>query len=115
MSFYDDMKTVATNLLTEFGQLHTFTSYAQGAYDPGTGTNTVTTSTYSKNAVKYPYNTVEKNNTAIEVGDIRLIAEFGDYSVGDTVTIDSVDWRIMDVEPITPGATNVANMIQLRR
>jgi len=115
VSFYTNLQTTATRLLTKYGQSYTFTTYTQGAYDPGTGTNSVTTSTYSKKGVKTNFSKFERTNTAIQKGDMRFIVETGTYAVGDTVSINSEEWRIMDAEPIEPGATNVIYILQLRK
>lgn len=115
MSFYTSIRNTATTLLTKYGQAYTFTTYAQGAYDPTTGTNSVTSSTYSKIGVKSSYNTFERNNTAIQAGDIRFVAEDGDYEIGDTVVINSEDWRVMDVRPVEPADAGVIYILQLRK
>ena len=115
MSLYTRLEATALSLLTRYGVQYTFTNYVQGVYDPTTGTNSVTTSTYDKYLVKDVYSLFEQNNTSVEQGDIRAIVESGTYTVGDTVVIDSVTWRIMDVAPIQPGSTNVANTLQLRK
>lgn len=115
MSFYVGLAATALRLLTKYGAQYTFTTYTQGAYNVGTGTNSVTTSTYTKYAVKDTYSLFEQNNTAVQKGDLRLIAENGDYTVGDTVVIDSETWRIMSADPIKPAATGVAYVLQVRK
>lgn len=115
MSFYTNMAATALRLLTKYGEELTFTTYSVGAYDPNTGTRTETPSNYTAKAVKETYGILEKANSAIKEGDIRLIAEASTYAVGDTVTVDSQVWRIMAVDPISPGDTDVAFFLQIRR
>ncbi|MFW0776299.1 MAG: hypothetical protein ACN2B6_01085 [Rickettsiales bacterium] len=115
MSFYTRMEATALSLLTRRGVQYTFTHKAQGAYDPATGANAVTISTYDKYVVRDTFGLFEQNNTSVEQGDIRAIAESGSYTVGDTLEMNSETWRIINVDPITPGATNVANILQLRK
>lgn len=115
MSFYPNLQATAVRLLTKYGQAYTFTAYAQGAYNPATGTNSITTSTYSKLGVKDSYSTFEKSNASIQAGDIRMIVEDGPYTIGDTVSIAGVDWRIMAADPVEPASTAVIYTLQLRR
>lgn len=115
MSFYSNMATTALRLLTKYGVQHTFTTYSVGAFDPNTGTRTETPSNYTAYAVKDVYTTLEKGSSAIKEGDIRLIAEAANYSIGDTLSLDSTTWRIMGVDPIKPGDTVVAYFLQIRK
>lgn len=115
MSFYSNLAATAVRLLTKYGQSLTFTRYTKGSFDAGTGSRTETTSTFTAKSVKYPYTTLEKANSAIQEGDIRLISEVATFRIGDTVAIDSLNWRVMSVEPIDPGGTPVAYLLQVRR
>lgn len=115
MSFYTRLEATATRLLTTYGVQYTFTNNIQGSYDPATGQNSITTTTYNKYVVRDTFNLFEQNNTAVEQGDIRALAESGTYTVDDTVVMDGETWRVMDASPITPGATNVAVELRLRK
>jgi hypothetical protein len=110
---YASLKTgTVRSLLTKFGYAVTLTRKAVGAYTPGTGPTT-TTSTYTGVGVLDGYNKREIDGTTIQAGDVRLYFE-GDTApvIGDTTTLESAVWRVEDVTPISPG--NVAVMWELR-
>lgn len=115
MSFYTRLATTAVRLLTKYGVERTFTHTEPGTYDPDTNATGDTSSTYDAKVVKWDYSTFEKQSDAIQQGDIRLIGESASYYVDDTVTIDSIVYRIDSVEPIKPADTEVAVIIQLKR
>lgn len=101
-------------LIKELGVKYTFTHTTQGAYDPATGTTTDTISTYTAYAVRDEFSAYERNDSSIAVGDIKMIGESANYAVDDTVTIDSIVYKIMRAAPVKPGATTMVYNLQLR-
>ena len=116
MSVYSRLLSTADRLIAKYGVQYTFTTTVQGAYDPATGSPGSTTSTtYTADCVRDEYSTFEKNNASVEVNDIKMIGEVAPYILDDTVTIDSDVYRIVSIDPIKPGPTVLAYMLQLRK
>ena len=111
---YSALATTAQTLLQEYGRELTFTRPAAGAYNPVTNTTSGSSSNYAKYGAVFDYRAFEVTG-AVEVGDKRLICEAYEYEIGDTVSIDSVDYRVMDVMRKAPSATAVYYELRLRR
>ena len=116
MSFnYTPLQNSATALLTKFGRQLTFTRTTDAAFDPNTGTKTQTTETFTKYACVFDYSAEETALDNIEVGDRRLLAEGHSFEVGDTVSLDSQDYRVVAVSKIQPAGTALACNLQVRK
>ena len=116
MSFYSDLAAVATRLLTDKGQQVTFSRETSTGFNPTTGINTTTTSTITGYGAAFDYNSSEIDGTIIVKGDIRFLFEAGSApQQDDTVTIDSIGYRVMDVKKTAPGGTDVLYEVQLRK
>lgn len=117
MTFYSDMAVTASNLIADKGQTVTF-SYTSGAtFDPVLGQDSGGTPTsFTANAVALNYSKMEIDGTVIQRGDVKLIVEqtSTDIAVDMKCTVDSVDYRVMNVEPIDPAGTLVISKVQLR-
>ena len=116
MSFYTNMQATASRLLTKFGQDVTITYAALETYTVATQTNAKTTSTFTGKGVLVDYNTSEIDDETVLAKDRRLILESTSRApmVDDTVTVNSTVYRVMAVEEVTPAATNVIYICQLR-
>jgi len=112
---YLNIRSTATSLLTKFGRQLTFTRSTDGAYDPDTGSTSPTTATYQKYGAVFDYSDEELAAGTIESGDRRILAEGHEYQVGDTVLLDSANYRIISVSNIQPGPTIVACNLQVRK
>jgi hypothetical protein len=117
MSFYSGLAAVATRLLTDKGQLLTFTRETSTAFDHTVGENTVTTSTFTGYGAAFDYNRNEIDGVIIAKGDIRLILNATDTapSVSDTTVIDGDTYRVMSIKKTAPAGTVVAYELQLRK
>ena len=119
MSFdYSGLRdNTATRLITRFGREHTFTRVTYGAYDPVSGTSPETSATFTANAVKEEFSAFERNDSSIQVDDIKLIAEAvsDGFEVDDSITIESEEYKLIRVDPIKPGPTVVAWTLQARK
>ena len=117
MAFYGGLANVASNLLKSKGQNLTFTRKTISAHDPKAGVVQSNPSTYTGYGAAFDYNRKEIDGTLVKRGDIRLILEATTTAPdnGDTVTIDSVIYRIMSVKPTSPAGTVVIYEVQLRR
>lgn len=117
MPFYDDMQAVATSLLTDKGQSLTFGRETSSGFNVPLGVNTTSSSTYTGYGVSTQYKRPEIDGTNIQIGDIKLILQKTTTVpiLGDTVTIDSLIYRVMNVESVSPAGTVVIYKIQLRK
>lgn len=96
MSFADNMARV----LEQLGEVVTITRVVEGSFDPTTGTSTPsTTTTASAYAVAEPYNSSEVDGTNVLRTDAKItLSKISTRpEVGDTVTMDGVTYRVMDV------------------
>lgn len=117
MSFYNNLKTTASTLLKDKGQLVVFSREVQSAFNPTTGVITSSTTTFSGYGAAFNYSRNEINNTIIENGDIKLTVEAMSTApiIGDSVTIDAIAYRVMNVQPLSPSGIVVKYDLQLRR
>jgi len=115
VSFYSGIRDTASELIAQFGVARIFTNNQQGAYNPDTGVHANTASTYTKKCVQGDFTAQDRADGTIESGDIKVIAEAFSYEKGDTVSIDSLDYRIVNIRPIKPADTLLASILQVRR
>lgn len=118
MSFYSNLAATASRLLASKGQSVTFSREVSGTLDPVTGIiSGATTTTFSGNGAAFDYNNSEIDGTVIKSGDIRLLVEAlsTEPEQGDKCTVNSIDYRVMDVSPTNPAGTVVMYEVQLRK
>lgn len=111
---YSRLASTAVRLLQEYGRELVFTRDVEGSYNPATGAHATTSTEYTKYAAAFDYRAFEVTG-AVEVGDKRLICEEHAYEIGDTVSIDSVSYRVMDVMKKSPADTAVYYELRVRR
>lgn len=116
MSFYSNMQSVATNLLTKYGQIVTLTRETVTDYDPVLGAETKTTTTFTCYGAIFNYEQSEIDGAAIQRGDSRLILQSlsAAPAADDFVTVDGRVYRVMNVTITAPGGTVVIYELQLR-
>jgi len=113
MAMSDNMR----NVIQKLGEPCTVTSTTEGTFDPATGTvGAGTTTVQSGFAAPDTYNSYEINGTTVLQGDVKLVLSKLDTrpSVGDTVQLDSVTYRIMDVYPVRMSGADVVYVVQGR-
>jgi len=113
MAMSDNMRKVIARL----GEPCTVTSVTEGAFDPATGTvGAGTTTTQTGYAAPDQYNSFEIDGTVVQRGDVKLVLSklATRPAVGDTVTMDSVTYRIMDVYPVRMSGADVVYVVQGR-
>jgi hypothetical protein len=117
MSFdYAAIKTTASEIIAEFGQVAYVRSRATTSTDPAAGTVTQAAPVDTAvNCVKTRFN---KRNTPpdalIEQGDWLAILD-GDIGIENQLLIGSEVWEVIDVFPVEPGATGIIWKAQIRR
>jgi hypothetical protein len=113
MAMSDNMRKVIQKL----GEPCTVTSTTQGVFDPATGTvGAGTTTVQTGYAAPEQYNSFEIDGTVIQRGDVKLVLSklTTRPAVGDTVTMDSIVYRIMDVYPVRMSGADVVYIVQGR-
>jgi hypothetical protein len=117
MAFYANLAATALRLLTKYGQTVVCTRTDGATYVPATQSYTggSTTTITGKGAV-FPFNKSEINGELIQTGDLIVFFEASSTApaVDDKCTVDSVDYRVMSVEPLNPGGTVVMYTLHLR-
>lgn len=116
-SFYQNLQATASRLLQSKGQNLTFSREVETGFNPGTGVKTNTTTTYTGYGAAFDYMASEIDGTIIQAGDIKLMLEKTATApeINDTVTIDSVVYRLMDVKKTAPGGIVVKYDCRLRK
>jgi len=115
MSFYERIQKTADKLLKGKGQTVTLTKETAGAYDPATGTATVTTSAQTAYGAVFEYGNQNIDGTLIKEGDKQLLLSAFQTDgtaltapvVNDTVTIGGVIYTITRIKPLAPAGTTV--------
>lgn len=115
--FYSGLAAVATNLLTDKGQAVTINRETSTSFDPVTGIDTVTPSSFSGVGAVFDYHRSEIDGNLIQKGDIRLLlnAVTTEPLTDDEITIDGETYRVISVKPTSPGGTVVMYELQLRK
>ena len=106
------------------GQAIVLTTTGTGTYDPTTRKVTAGSSVVQNGSgIEVAYKAYEINGTTVRAGDRKcMLSPFKQDgsvltmpSVGDTATVGGVDWRIEDVELVSPAGTPVYAYLQLRK
>ena len=117
-TFYSDLAATALRLLTDKGQQVTFSRETATAFNPVVGSSGAPViSTFTAYGAAFDYNKSEIDGTLVKRGDIRFLmnASATAPALGDTVIIDSITYRVMNVKPTSPGGTVVIYEVQLRK
>ncbi len=113
--FYDEMATVALELISEFGQTGQIKDQVPGSYDPVLGDETGgSTSTQDAQMILLDYTLQESGikyaeGTEVKVGDKKiLIAAKGLDSaplMTSLIHADGADWRVQNIKVSNPAGT----------
>lgn len=111
-----NLKAIASSLLTDFGETVTFIRETTSEYNVNTGAvDPVTTTTYSGNGYTRFYTINEIDGNIVQQNDIFLLVyTTTEPVVNDTVSVDSVLYRVMNVEKLKAQGENVLYRVQLR-
>ena len=115
----DEMRIVATDLINEFGSDVTLQKVATNVYNIATGeTETTAGATIALVAHIENFDSSEIGQL-IFAGDVKLIVAWNStttYAIDtDKVIIDTVEYNIINIEPITTQNKVVTNELQLRK
>lgn len=117
MSLGTRMATTALTLLTNYGEAVSFTRVVEGAYNVATSTTAAgTTTNFSGYGAPLNYTKQEIDGDNVKDTDILLIVnQVSSVPVpGDVVTINSIDYRVMNVDRTRANGVDVIFTLQLR-
>jgi len=116
-SFYSDLAATALRLLIDKGQQVTFTHLTTTVFDPVLGVRTSSSSTFTAYGAAFDYNKNEIDGTLVQRGDVRFLMEASatEPVLGDTVPVNGITYRVMNVKPTSPGGVVVIYELQLRK
>lgn len=120
MTFYSDLQTVATSLITQFGDTVTVRQEKSDTdkANPWEG-KTDDVQTYTTVAVFDKFNARDIDGTLIKKDDLiaYIPSEDEDFEIKikDFIVKGSTKYSIVNLEKIEPGPTNVMYILQLRQ
>lgn len=115
--FYENLQNTASRLLKSKGQSLSFTRNVETAFNPATGVKTNSDFSFTAYGAAFDYKLSEIDGTVIEAGDIRLMLEKTTNAPlkGDSVKVDTVNYRVMDVMKSSPAGTITHYTCRLRK
>lgn len=115
-TFSTNLKAVANRLLTDYGQAVTFTRYSVTEYNTATGrVEPLTPTTFSGVGHPSTYKLDDIDGETIQRNDIRLIVYTTTAPlIEDEASIDSVNYRVMNVEKLQGQGEAIVYRLQLR-
>lgn len=116
---YANIAATALRLIARFGQAVTITSRVQGTYNAATSAATVTETTQTTRGVLDQYKWREIDGSLVKAGDLKLIVAAKGLSapaINDSATLaDGSKLTIKNIEVVSPGATPIIYICQVRR
>lgn len=116
-AFSDSLQSVANSLLTDYGQTISFVRWSLSEYDPVTGGVEPTgSSTFTGKAHPSRYRIDEIDGTLIQENDIQaLVYSTTEPLIDDEATMDSIVYRVQDVEKLQAQGEAIVYRLQLRK
>jgi len=117
MSLAGTLTTIATQLITQFGEAVTFSREVPGEYNPETGeTLPGDVVTYTAFGVPENYTSKEIDNVTIIQGDRKVTIYKTTLvpQVNDAITLNGADYRVMNVEQIRAQGQDIIFQMQVR-
>jgi len=113
MSFdYTRLKSTADRLVARFGKAAALVSFETSGpdFDP-----TVTESTADITLVELSYSLTNRNESLVQSGDkLFLIQADAAPALDNKIRLDSVDYAMVDVQPLSPGPLVLLYEVQAR-
>lgn len=115
-TFSTNLKSVANTLLTTYGQTISFVRWASSEYNTATGgVEPVSSTTFSGIGHLSTYRLDEIDGQTIQVNDIQAIVySTTEPQIEDEATIDSVTYRVQNVEKLQAQGEAIVYRLQLR-
>lgn len=117
-AFTDNMPATALRLLTKYGEAVSLSRVTEGSYDVSNGTVAAgSTTNYTGYGAPVDYIAAEIDGTVIQQGDVRLLLNqtSTEPAVGDTCTLNSIVYRVVNVDRSRASGVNIIYKLQLRK
>jgi len=116
---YSALATRTARLLTDYGQTATLTRVTPGSYSTSDGSLAAgTTATYTGSATVFDYDQRQIDGSLVRAGDRRVLLQAtGGIPLprtGDTITIASGTYQVVQARDISPAGTSVVYDLQVR-
>lgn len=114
---YASLKKTASKLISNFGADSVISREDGGSYNVASGSMSGGTSaSFTAKSVRAQFSIAEKASSAVQDADIKMLVEAGKGipAIDNTLTFDSVSYRIMDVTTISPSGTDMYYELHLR-
>ncbi len=114
---YVRLAETAKQLLTDNGRTLTFTRDTSTGFNPATGVNSITTTNFTGIGAGFDYRRSEIDGEVIQAGDVRIVLEDATTKplIGDRVLYNGSDYRVMNVDEVSPAGIVVIYKLQVRR
>lgn len=112
---YTPLQESAARLINKFGAEYKFERQVERDYDPETGKPTTRKFVYTRNGVVVDFDRSEVAQNTVQQGDIKLLAESEDYNIGDLVSVNCLQYRIVSMMPIQGSQQVLAVYLHLRK
>jgi hypothetical protein len=115
-AFSTNLKGVANKLLTTYGQSISFVRWVTTEYNTATGgVDPVTSTTFSGLGHPSSYKLDEIDGQTIQVNDVKMIVySTSEPKIEDEATVDSVVYRVMNVDKLQAQGEAIVYRLQLR-
>jgi len=114
---YASLKKTASKLISNFGANSVISREDGGGYNVASGSmSSGIPISFTVKSVRAQFSIAEKASSAVQDADIKMLVEAGKGipAIDNTLTFDSVSYRIMDVTTISPSGTDVYYELHLR-
>jgi len=117
MALSNEMQKVATDLINKFGSTVILKKPSSSNYDIASGRNIVADGTQISHKANIESYSSEEIKGLVQSGDIRIMIATTDYvSVQkDKIIFNSIEYNIINVEPLYLQDAVIAQTLQVRR
>ena len=107
------------SVLSQYGLPVTFVVSSQPIFDPELGVTSSIDESYPCSGIITNYESKDVDGTLIKTGDKRVLLSYTkgmpEPNTDHILTINGLNWPIINCQPIEPGGTAVLYDIQVRR
>lgn len=112
---YAPLASTATKMITEYGQTVTFTRNGNVSYDPTQGVSSSSQTTYEAKVVAFSALKEEAPESSLAVKEFTAYCSSSTPpKIGDTATINSENFRVIEINPVQPATTVIYYELRLR-
>jgi hypothetical protein len=113
------LQNSAASLIARKGRSVTLAKLGASTYNTATGVASASSTNYTFNALVLAYSNRERDGTLIQAGDRKIVltgkGAGATPEVGDTVTVGSITFKLVDVQVVVENTDNLIFTCQGRR